>query len=90
MSDDQFLDNDLRFDEFDDEFTTGDDDLTAAEEEYEEISSDEVDQVIVALESLSEQVGSENIKHYLEEASNNIYYLVYTDADADEFLEDAA
>ncbi len=46
-------------------------------EEYEEISSEEVDRVVEALDRLIEGVQSENIKHYLEEAASNIYYLVY-------------
>ena len=55
-----------------------------ADDEYEEISSDEVDRVIEGIEKLMESVSSENIKVILEEASNNIYYLVYTDEDAEE------
>ena len=50
-------------------------------EEYEEISSEEVDRVVEALDRLIEGVQSENIKHYLEEAASNIYYLVYEDED---------
>lgn len=45
--------------------------------EYEEISSDEVDNVVAALEQLGESVTSETIKSLIEECSNNIYYLVY-------------
>lgn len=61
--------------------------LTGAEE-FEEISSEEVDRVVEALDRLIEGVQSENIKHYLEEAASNIYYLVYEEeediiADAD-------
>lgn len=55
--------------------------LTQAEE-FEEISSEEVDRVVEALDRLMEGVQSENIKHYLEEAASNIYYLVYEDEDA--------
>lgn len=54
----------------------------ADSEEYEEISSDEVDRVVEALDHLIEIVQSENIKHYLEEAASNIYYLVYEDESA--------
>lgn len=50
-------------------------------EEYEEISSEEVDRVVEALDRLIEGVQSENIKHYLEEAASNIYYLVYEEED---------
>jgi hypothetical protein len=53
------------------------------EQEFEEISSDEVDRVVETLDSLIESVESENIKHYLEEASSNIYYLVYEDSEED-------
>jgi hypothetical protein len=47
--------------------------------EYEEIDSDEVDRVVAALEELSGTVSSETIQAFLEEASTNIYYLVYED-----------
>ena len=46
-------------------------------DEFEEISSEEVDRVVEALDRLIAGVQSENIKHYLEEAASNIYYLVY-------------
>ena len=48
--------------------------------EYEEISSAEVDRVIQALETLMQSVSSENIRAYLDEAADNIYSLIY-DAD---------
>lgn len=51
------------------------------EHEFEEVSSDEVDRIVDALDSLIESVDSDNISHYLEEASSNIYYLVYEDSD---------
>lgn len=47
--------------------------------EYEEISSDEVDNVVAALEQLGETVTSDTIKALIEECSNSIYYLVYED-----------
>ena len=53
------------------------------DQDFEEISSDEVDRVVEILDSLIESVESENIKHYLEEASSSIYYLVYEDSDED-------
>ena len=62
-------------------------------EEYEEISSEEVDRVVEALDRLIEGVQSENIKHYLEEAASNIYYLVYEEEeeiDSDESFGQAA
>ncbi len=52
--------------------------------EYEEITSDEVDRVVEQLESLVETVQSENIKTYIEDAINSIFFLVYTDDDSAE------
>ena len=46
-------------------------------EEYEEISSEEVDRVVAALEQLMETVESVNIQNHLDEALNNIYSLFY-------------
>ena len=61
-------------------------------DEYEEISSEEVDRVVEALDRLMEGVQSENIKHYLEEAASNMYYLVYEEEEdlADDSFEQAA
>jgi hypothetical protein len=47
--------------------------------DYEEITSEEVDRVIEALEKLMAQTSSENIRAYLEEAADNIFELVYGD-----------
>ena len=65
--------------------------LTSSDE-YEEIRSEEVDRVVEALDRLMEGVQSENIKHYLEEAASNIYYLVYEEEEdlADDSFEQAA
>ncbi len=67
--------------------------LTSADD-FEEISSEEVDRVVEALDRLIEGVQSENIKHYLEEAASNIYYLVYEEeenlVDDDESFDRAA
>jgi hypothetical protein len=52
------------------------------EMEYEEITSDEVDSVVEQLERLAETVQSENIKSYLEDAINSIFFLVYEDDSA--------
>ncbi len=49
--------------------------------EYEDVSSDEVDNVVAALENLMETVTSETIQDMLEECLNNVYYLVYEDED---------
>jgi uncharacterized FlaG/YvyC family protein len=50
-----------------------------SDEDYEEISSDEVDRVVEALETLMATVDSENIRYFLEEATNSIYLLIYDD-----------
>ena len=60
------------------------------EQEFEEICSDEVDRVVEVLDGLIEKIQSENIKHYLEEASSNIYYLVYEDEEEEGVLDQAA
>ncbi|MCR9231177.1 hypothetical protein [Gimesia chilikensis] len=51
--------------------------MSEENEEFEEITSEEVDRVVAALESLIESTDSENIRSYLEEAMNEIYFLVY-------------
>jgi hypothetical protein len=56
------------------------------EDEFEEITSDEVDRVLDLLEQLIESVDSENIRFHLEEAASSIYSLIYEDDD----LADAA
>ncbi len=61
-----------------------------AEDEYEEISSEEVDRVVAALEELIETVESENVRVQLEDALNSVYYLVYDDSDDVEELDEAA
>lgn len=64
----------------------------ATADEYEEISGEEVDRAVEALDRLIAGVQSENIKHYLEEAASNIYYLVYEQevAATDEGIDQAA
>ncbi len=52
-------------------------------DEYEEISSEEVDRVVEALEELTETVTSENIRTYLEDVTNTIYTLVYDEESED-------
>lgn len=54
---------------------------TLRTDEYEVISSEEVDRVVEALEDLTETVESDNIRTYLDEAVNNIFYLVYDEGD---------
>ena len=60
------------------------------DQEYEEICSEEVDRVVESLDELIESVQSENIQAYLEEASNNIFTLVYDESDLDEIQDEAA
>ncbi len=54
------------------------------EEQFEEITSEEVDRVVAQLETLIESTGSENISSFLEEAMNEIYYLVYEEETEEE------
>jgi hypothetical protein len=58
-------------------------------ENYEEITSEEVDRVVEELERLMESVTSENIKSHLEDAINSIFFLVYDDEEATD-VNDAA
>jgi len=65
--------------------------LVSPEDEYEEIDSDEVDRVVSALEDIVGTIDSENIQLILEEASNQIYLLVYAeDEEEDTPYEEAA
>jgi hypothetical protein len=57
------------------------------DQEFEEINSDEIDRIVEVLDNLIEGVDSDNVKHYLEEASSNIYYLIYEDSE-DEATDD--
>lgn len=52
-------------------------------EEFEEITSDEVDRVVEAIEKLTATIESENIRVILENASNDIWFLVYDEEDAE-------
>ena len=103
MSEEQFMDDELEMenyageeemldeemeDDFEEEFEA--DEVAEGETEFEEISSDEVDRVIAQLEELIETVQSDNIKTHLEEASEQIYYLIYEDEEDGETLEEAA
>ena len=68
-------------------------DAAQNDDEYEEITSDEVDRIVEALEALINSTESVNIQTYLEEALNNIFYLVYDQDDVegdDEEVADAA
>lgn len=57
-------------------------------DDFEEITSDEVDRVVEAIEKLNATIDSENIRVILENASNDIWYLVY-DEESDETAEAA-
>ena len=59
-------------------------------DDYEEISSEEVDRVVEALETLMATVESENIRWYLEDALENVYHLVYDDDEEDDLQSEAA
>jgi hypothetical protein len=59
------------------------------DKDYEEITSDEVDRVVEALETLMATVDSENIRFYLEEATSAVYHLIYED-DEEELQDEAA
>lgn len=63
------------------------DNCSSDSDEYEEISSAEVDRVIQTLETLMQSVSSENIRAYLDESADNIYSLIY---DAEGHPSDAA
>ncbi len=65
------------------------DDDTDSADDYEEITSDEVDRVVEALETLIASTSSLNIQSYLEEAAANIYCLVYDEDDLDGITEAA-
>ncbi len=54
--------------------------------EYEEITSEEVDRVVAAIEELMATTNSETIKAFLEECSTNVYYTVYDDEEGAEGL----
>lgn len=54
------------------------------DDEYEEISSEDVDRIVAALDDLMESTDSLNIRMYLEEAAANIYALVYDEDDLEE------
>ena len=61
-----------------------------ADEEFEEISSDEVDRIVAVLDELIETVQSENIQAILEDASNSIFSLVYDENDLEDVQDEAA
>jgi hypothetical protein len=54
------------------------------DDDYEEITSDEVDRVVASLEELMDTTTSLNIRCCLEEAAANIYCLIYDEEDLEE------
>jgi hypothetical protein len=92
--DEQFVDEDIVEEDDVLEFEEDETEESAEGEEYEEIDSDEVDRVVSALETLNQSIQSENIRHFIEEASNSIYFLIYSEDEEedaeDELLEEAA
>lgn len=69
--------------------TDNDPEAECGGEEYEEITSEEVDRIVAALDDLMESTDSQNIRAILEEAATSVYCLVY-DAEDDEDIADAA
>lgn len=69
-----------------DEFSEQEWNLTDSDD-YEEISSDEVDRVVAELENLAGSVESENIRYHLSVAALEIHRLVY---EADDEIAEAA
>ncbi len=53
----------------------------SADDEFEEITSEEVDGVVEALELLAEKVESETIRSMLEDVAIEIHNLFYSDDD---------
>ena len=64
--------------------------MERADEEYEVITSEEVDRILDGLDSLIASTDSENIRHLLEEAANNVFGLVYSEEEEDADQEEAA
>jgi len=62
--------------------------LEGADEDYEIITSEEVDRILDALDQLIASTTSENIRSHLEEAADGIYALVYTDEESSELGEE--
>ncbi|WP_437224330.1 hypothetical protein SH661x_003582 [Planctomicrobium sp. SH661] len=61
--------------------------IESQDDDYEIITSEEVDGVLDALEQLIAATTSENIRTYLEEAADNIFSLVYSEDDQSEAAE---
>jgi hypothetical protein len=76
-------------DQFPPLITDGAEFQAAPDDDYEEITSDEVDRIVAALEELMESTESLNIRACLEDAATNVYSLVYDDEDLDDLSEAA-
>jgi hypothetical protein len=62
--------------------------VTFNAEDYEEITSDEVDRVVAVLDELMHTVTSENIRAHLSAAADSIFALIYDEsADSDHACE---
>lgn len=57
--------------------------LDAGDDDYEVITSEEVDHVLDVLDQLINEVESENIRAFLEEAADGIFNLVYSEESED-------
>ncbi|WP_437185933.1 hypothetical protein SH668x_003059 [Planctomicrobium sp. SH668] len=61
--------------------------IDGSDEDYEIITSDEVDRILDGLDQLIASTNSENIRSTLEEAADAIFSLVYSE-DAEAGMED--
>ena len=82
------LEDDLDQEEYEDDFEDGEYDEEHAEaddeEIDEEISTAEVDRVLETLTTLMEDIESDTVHSYLEEAYHGIFQLVYEEDESDE------
>lgn len=83
--DEDYEDAEYEDDDYEDDY----EEVAAGDDEFEEISSEEVDRVISQLEELIESTESNNIRTHLEEAMNSIFYLVYDDNDLEDDDDDS-
>jgi hypothetical protein len=64
--------------------------LEPTDDDYEVITSEEVDRVLDALDQLIASTQSENVRSCLEEAADNIYALIYGEESESGEEEEAA
>lgn len=60
------------------------------DDEYEVITSEEVDQVLDQLDQMIQSVESDNVRSILEEAADQIYCLIYSDDEEESQESEAA